>query len=67
MKIFYIIFTILAILSIGFSVTKLNVENLFQGDSLVALIMIMAALCALVLLTILMVSKKIQEKVKSKK
>jgi len=64
MKIFTFIFTILVIVSIVFSATNIDLDNPFEGDSLAALIMILAALCALVLVYILMVSKMIQSKLK---
>lgn len=67
MKIFTILFTILAIASIAFSITKIDMNDPFQGDSIIALIMIMGTLCALALVFILMTSKKIQEKQKNKR
>lgn len=67
MKIFTFIFTILVIASIVFSVSSVDMSNPFEGDSIVALIMILAALCALTLVYILMTSKKIQDKLKNKK
>ncbi len=42
--------------------TMLDFDHLFEGESAVAAICIMAAACALVLLAILMVSKKIAAK-----
>ena len=56
------ILIILAITLIVYNVTMLNFENLFEGDSLIALIGIAASLCAIVLLLIYMTSKKIQRK-----
>jgi len=64
MKIFTFIFTILVIVSIVFSATNIDLDNPFEGDSLAALIMILAALCALALVYILMISKTIQSKLK---
>ena len=66
MKIFAIIFTVLAIASIAFSASKVDLNNPFQGDSIIALIMIMGTLCALALIYILMTSKKIQDKLNNK-
>ena len=57
-----IILIAFAIALIAFNVTKLNGENIFEGDSLVALIGIVASLCAIVLLLIYTTSKKIQSK-----
>lgn len=67
MKIFTIIFTILVLVSIGFSITKVDLSNPFEGDSIIALIMILAALCALALVYILMTSRKIKETLNKKK
>ncbi len=64
MKIFtYIIFLVAAIL-IGVNVMMLDFKNLFEGDSLVALIGILAILCAVVIWLIFRVSKTIDEKLK---
>ena len=67
MKIFSIVFTVLAIISIVFSASKVDLSNPFEGDSLIALILILAALCALILVYILILSRKIQKKLNSKK
>jgi hypothetical protein len=67
MKIFtYILITIATLLSI-YNATKLDFANLLQGDSLVALISIVASLCAVLILLIFMTSKKIEDKVNNKK
>ncbi|MGI9547313.1 MAG: hypothetical protein ACR2MM_08760 [Flavobacteriaceae bacterium] len=61
-----IVLIVLAILLIAYNVTLLDFENPFQGDSTVALIGILAALCAIVLLLIFITSKKIEKKVGKK-
>jgi len=61
MRIFTIVFTIIAIILIGFNSTKLNFGNIFQGESKVALITILASLCGIVLLQILRISKRIEQ------
>jgi len=66
MRIFSIIFTILAVASIIFSASKVDLDNPFQGDSIVALIMIMAALCALALVYIWVTSRRIQDRINKK-
>jgi len=66
MKIFNIIFTILAVGLIIFNATKLNFDGLFQGESFTAVLTILVALCALALIQILRISKKI-EKLQKKK
>ena len=60
------------ILSLGFLAISLVVFNCFyvefsdpmQGDSIVALVGIVAGLCAIVLLALLWVAKAIQDKIK---
>lgn len=64
MKIFSIVVIILAIALIAFNVTRLNLQNLFEGNSVVALIGIVSGFCAIVLMAIYLVSKKIEEKTK---
>lgn len=67
MKIFTIILSIIAIILIGFNATKIDFNNLFSGESALALITILAALCAIILLQILRISKRIEAQVKKKK
>jgi len=62
MKIIIYILMILALASIIFNATKLDFNNLFKGDSQIAVISVLASLCVLVLLTILQISFKIKEK-----
>lgn len=63
---FAIILIILAIILIAYNATMLDFDNLFEGDSIVGLIGIFAALSAIVLLLIFITSKKIEEKVGKK-
>lgn len=58
-----IILIVLAVALIAYNVTLVNFENPLEGDSIIALIGIVASLCAIVLLLIFMTSKKIQDKV----
>lgn len=60
MKIFTLILTLIAIGLIIFNTTKLNFEALFEGESYTAVITIITALCAIILLQILRISKKIE-------
>ena len=62
-KILLIVFLILALGLIAFNVTLLDFSNPFKGDSLIALIGIVAALCAILLLLIYHTSRKIQKKI----
>ena len=61
-----IILIILAILLVAYNATILDFENPLAGDSLIALIGVVAALCAIVLLLIFIASKKIEKKVGKK-
>ena len=67
MKIITSILTVIAIALIIFNTTKLNFEALFKGESQVALITIVAALCAVILLQIFRISKKIEKLDKRRK
>lgn len=62
-RILLIILLVLAMALIAYNVTILDFQNPLAGDSLVALIGILAALCAIVLLLIYNTSKKIQKKI----
>lgn len=63
-KTFAIILIILALALIAYNVTMVNFDNPLQGDSTVALIGIVASLCAILLILIFMTSKKIENKLK---
>ncbi len=64
----YLAYTIIVIaLGLGiFNATQINLSAPFKGQSIVALITIMASLCAIVLMLILLTSKRIEEKIKRK-
>ena len=60
---------VLLFLALGlaiYNITLLDFDNLFEGDSLVACIGILASACAILLLLIFSASKKIEHKVKGK-
>lgn len=57
-----LVLILLGIALIAYNVTMLNFESPFSGDSLIALIGIVAALCAILLVLIFNSSKKIQKK-----
>ncbi|MEM9681545.1 MAG: hypothetical protein AAF901_14575 [Bacteroidota bacterium] len=59
MKYTTIVITILAIALIVFNDTKLDFDALFKGESFTAIITIIAGLCAILLLQILRLSKKV--------
>ncbi|PQB05227.1 hypothetical protein [Aureitalea marina] len=62
MKIFIYVLMVLALGLIVFNATLLDFDGLFQGDSQIAMIGILAAACVLVLLTILLISRRIAGK-----
>ncbi|MFT4830611.1 MAG: hypothetical protein ACI815_000247 [Psychroserpens sp.] len=62
-KIMSIILITLAIALIAYNVTLINFEDPLEGDSIIAIIGIVASLSAVVLLLIFIASKKIQKKV----
>lgn len=66
MKYFTIVVTIIALALIIYNATMLNFDNLFEGQSIIALITILASLCAIVLLQVLRFSKRIDQKLKGK-
>lgn len=62
----YFMFAMIAIATVllGYNVTKIDWGQPFQGDSSVALIGVLACACAILLIVILMLSKKIARKSK---
>ncbi|MEL4307187.1 hypothetical protein [Joostella sp. CR20] len=66
MKVFIIILMLVAVAMIGVNVTMLDLNNPFEGESMIAVIGIVAAFCAILILAIFYQSKKIEQKVKGK-
>ncbi|ASO05021.1 MULTISPECIES: hypothetical protein [Arenibacter] len=62
-KILIVILIVLGLGLIAYNVTLVDFKEPFQGNSIIALIGILAALCAIVLLLIYSTSKKIQKKI----
>ncbi|MNK16744.1 hypothetical protein D3C87_349140 [compost metagenome] len=62
MKIFIYTLIAIALALIVFNITLLDFDNLLQGNSLVALIGIIASLCAVTILVIFRIAKNIEEK-----
>lgn len=56
-----IILIVCAVALIAYNVTLIDFENPFEGNSIVAIIGVMASLCAIVLILIFYTSKKIQK------
>ena len=65
MKIFTYIVIIVGILLIGLNLTQIDFNNPLKGDSTVALIGIVATLCAVFLVVILKMAKLIEQKTKN--
>lgn len=66
MKIFTILLTIIALALIIYNSTKIDFNSPFEGESVVALIAVLASLTVIVLLQILRISKQIATKQKRK-
>lgn len=62
MKIFVYVLTVLALGIVIFNITQLDFDNLLNGDSAIALIGIVASLCAICILMIFRSAKLIEEK-----
>ena len=58
-----VLLIILAIALIAYNTTIIDFEAPLQGNSIIAIIGILAALCAIILLLIFITSKKIQKKI----
>ena len=66
MKKFTIIFTVVALAIIAFNITRVNFQTPFEGESIVALITVLALLCGIILLQILRLSKRVERQLKNK-
>ena len=64
MKYVYLVLGILAVVLMIFNSTQIDTNAPFKGDSLGAIIGIVAPLCAILLLLIMHLSQKIQQKLK---
>ena len=64
MKVFTTILILIAVGLIIFNLTLLDFEKPFEGNSLVALIGIIASFCAVFILLIFRMSKKIEDQLK---
>lgn len=65
MKIFTTVLILFALVLIVFNITLIDFNNIFEGDSLVGLIGIMASICAVLILVIFRLSKLIQDKTRN--
>lgn len=66
MKIFIYVLMALAVGLIVFNITLLDFDNLLEGNSFIALIGIVASLCAVCILLIFKMAKSIDEKTKNR-
>lgn len=66
MKIFTNILVLLAVSLLIFNITLIDFTNPFDGDSAVAFIGVVASFCAVLILLIFRISKKIVEKINEK-
>jgi len=64
MRIFTAILIVLAIGLVIFNLTLVDFNKPFEGDSMAALIGVAASMCAIFILLIFRMSKKIEEKLK---
>jgi fucose 4-O-acetylase-like acetyltransferase len=67
MKIFTIILSIIALGLIIFNLSEIDFSAPFQGDSMIAVITIVASLCVIVMMAILRISKRIEQKTKERR
>lgn len=64
MKLFTYIVIALSLITIVFNATKINLEKPFEGESTIAIIGIVASLCAILIVTLFTVAKKVVEQTK---
>lgn len=60
MKLFTYIITVIAILLVIFNAFRIDFKAPFEGESLIAVITVIAGLCVVLLMAILRISKKIE-------
>ncbi|WP_353079671.1 hypothetical protein [Flavobacterium sp.] len=64
MKIFSYIIIVLSVITIIFNATKIDFEKPFEGESTIAIIGIIASFCAILVVTLFRVAKKVVEQTK---
>lgn len=64
MRIFSYIIIALSVITIIFNATKIDFEKPFEGESTIAIIGIIASFCAILVVTLFRVAKKVVEKTK---
>jgi uncharacterized integral membrane protein len=66
MRILSIILSVIALALIVFNATHIDLNAPFEGQSMIAIITIIAALCVILMMAILRISKRIEKKVKER-
>jgi uncharacterized protein YneF (UPF0154 family) len=61
-RILAIVLIVIALALITYNVTLINFDAPLEGDSIIAIIGIVASLCAIILLLVFMAAKKVQKK-----
>lgn len=64
MRIFSYIVIALSVITIIFNATKIDFEKPFEGESTIAIIGIIASFCAILIVTLFRVAKKVVEQTK---
>ena len=64
MRIFSYIVIALSVITIIFNATKIDFEKPFEGESTIAIIGIIASFCAILVVTLFRVAKKVVEQTK---
>lgn len=67
MKIFTIILSVIALGLIIFNLTEVNYSAPLEGESMIAIITIVASLCVIIMMAILRISKRIEQKTKERR
>lgn len=67
MKIFTIVLSIIALGLIILNLTEVNFSAPLEGESMIAVITIVASLCVIVMMAILRISKRIEQKTKERR
>ena len=66
MKILTYLLSVIALVIIGFNLTRIDLSNPFENESFTAIITALAGGCSILILTILRIVKKIDKTVKEK-
>jgi len=67
MRILSLILSVIALVLIIFNATHIDFNAPFEGQSMIAIITIIAALCVILMMAILRISKRIEKKVKERR